>query len=102
MKTDNEELFSCVSLKKKNCLYLQGDEPAIRRNDQRLAALMELSKKVVPLKLRRLKITKPITAIALCDWNDENVREDKYDIHDIIEKKILESSSLVHHVLYLF
>lgn len=52
---------------------LQGDEPAIRRNDQRLASLKELSSNVVPLKLRRTHPTKQTTAVALCDWNDEEV-----------------------------
>ncbi|XP_053194815.1 envoplakin [Scomber japonicus] len=53
-------------------LDLEGDEPAIRRNDQRLAALRELSSKVVPLKLRRIKPTKPTTVVTLCDWDDED------------------------------
>ncbi|XP_028310611.1 envoplakin [Gouania willdenowi] len=52
-------------------LSLEGDEPALRRNDQRLADLKELSSRVVPLKLRRLPVSKPTTAMALCDWIDE-------------------------------
>ncbi|KAL6103378.1 evpl [Pungitius sinensis] len=52
-------------------MALEGDEPAIKRNEQRLAALRELSSNVVPLKLRRMKPTKTTTAVALCDWADE-------------------------------
>ncbi|XP_045899515.1 envoplakin isoform X2 [Micropterus dolomieu] len=52
-------------------LTLKGDEPAVMRNEQRLAALRELSSNVVPLKLRRIKPTKPTTAVSLCDWRDE-------------------------------
>ncbi|XP_070837780.1 envoplakin [Chaetodon trifascialis] len=49
-------------------LALEGEEPAVKRNEQRLAALKELSRNVVPLKLRRIQPTKPTTALALCDW----------------------------------
>ncbi|XP_022046354.2 envoplakin [Acanthochromis polyacanthus] len=52
-------------------LALEGDEPAVSRNEQRLAALRELSSKVVPLKLRRIQPTKPTTVVSLCDWADE-------------------------------
>ncbi|KAM8845109.1 envoplakin-like [Spinachia spinachia] len=52
-------------------MALEGDEPAVKRNEQRLAALAELSSSVVPLKLRRMKPTKTTTALALCDWADE-------------------------------
>lgn len=52
-------------------LTLEGDEPAVKRNELRLAALRELSGKVVPLKLRRIQPTKPTTAVSLCDWVDE-------------------------------
>ncbi|KAG7216188.1 hypothetical protein INR49_029037 [Caranx melampygus] len=52
-------------------LALEGDEPAMKRNDQRLASLKELSSSVVPLKLRRTHPTKHTTAVALCDWNDD-------------------------------
>uniref|UniRef100_A0A3Q3WJ91 Uncharacterized protein n=1 Tax=Mola mola TaxID=94237 RepID=A0A3Q3WJ91_MOLML len=48
-------------------------EPAIRRNEQRLAALRELSTNVMPLKLRRLQPTKLTTGVALCDWMDTEV-----------------------------
>ncbi|XP_034749774.1 envoplakin [Etheostoma cragini] len=51
-------------------MALEGDEPAIKRNEQRLAALRELSSKVVPLKLRRVPPTKPPSAVSLCDWAD--------------------------------
>lgn len=52
-------------------LALEGDEPAVKRNEQRLAALRELSDSVVPLKLRRMQLSKPTTVISLCDWIDE-------------------------------
>uniref|UniRef100_A0A8C9XNW0 Envoplakin b n=1 Tax=Sander lucioperca TaxID=283035 RepID=A0A8C9XNW0_SANLU len=47
------------------------NEPAIKRNEQRLAALREISRDVVPLKLRRVPPTKPTSAVSLCDWADE-------------------------------
>uniref|UniRef100_A0A3P8W3S7 Envoplakin b n=1 Tax=Cynoglossus semilaevis TaxID=244447 RepID=A0A3P8W3S7_CYNSE len=50
---------------------LEGDEPAVKRNEQRLAFLRENSNNIVPLKLRRLKPTKPITVVSLCDWVDD-------------------------------
>ncbi|XP_051905904.1 envoplakin [Hippocampus zosterae] len=53
-------------------LELQGDEPAIKRNEQRLAALRELSRNIAPLKLRRSNPAAPMKAVALCDWDDEN------------------------------
>ncbi|XP_029294129.1 LOW QUALITY PROTEIN: envoplakin-like [Cottoperca gobio] len=53
-------------------LELEGDEPAVKRNEQRLAALRELSSSIVPLKLRRTPLTKPTTAVSLCDWADED------------------------------
>ncbi|XP_078126602.1 envoplakin-like [Sander vitreus] len=52
-------------------MALEGDEPAIKRNEQRLAALREISRDVVPLKLRRVPPTKPTSAVSLCDWADE-------------------------------
>ncbi|XP_028267450.1 envoplakin-like [Parambassis ranga] len=52
-------------------LALEGDEPAVKRSEQKLAALRELSTNVVPLKLRRLPPTKPTTVVSLCDWVDE-------------------------------
>ncbi|XP_049924927.1 envoplakin-like [Epinephelus moara] len=53
-------------------LALEGDEPAVKRNEQRLAALKELSSSVVPLKLRRMRPSKPTTVVSLCDWADED------------------------------
>ncbi|XP_077412972.1 envoplakin-like [Vanacampus margaritifer] len=53
-------------------LELQGDEPAVKRNEQRLAALRELSRNIAPLKLRRSKPTKATKVVALCDWDNEN------------------------------
>uniref|UniRef100_A0A3Q3GHN5 Envoplakin-like n=1 Tax=Labrus bergylta TaxID=56723 RepID=A0A3Q3GHN5_9LABR len=53
---------------------LQGDEPAVRRNEERVAALQELSSTVAPLKSRRVQPTKPTTVVSLCDWEDEEVR----------------------------
>ncbi|XP_054464216.1 envoplakin [Anoplopoma fimbria] len=52
-------------------MALEGDEPAVKRNEQRLADLRELSSTIVPLKLRRMKPTKPTTAVSLCDWADK-------------------------------
>lgn len=46
----------------------------MKRNEQRLAALRELSDSVVPLKLRRMQLSKPTTVISLCDWIDEEVQ----------------------------
>uniref|UniRef100_A0A7N9ASW1 Envoplakin b n=1 Tax=Mastacembelus armatus TaxID=205130 RepID=A0A7N9ASW1_9TELE len=70
-----ERLSSTVdpkSLAKKSnsevLLAMEGDEPAVRRNEQRLAALRELSSSIVPLKLRRIQPTKPTTVVSLCDW----------------------------------
>uniref|UniRef100_A0A8D0CT75 Envoplakin b n=1 Tax=Sander lucioperca TaxID=283035 RepID=A0A8D0CT75_SANLU len=42
---------------------------ALERNEQRLAALREISRDVVPLKLRRVPPTKPTSAVSLCDWD---------------------------------
>ncbi|KAM4717678.1 envoplakin-like isoform 2-T2 [Anableps anableps] len=53
-------------------LALEGDEPSLKRNEQRLEALRELSGSVPPLKLRRTQPTKPTTVVSLCDWADEN------------------------------
>ncbi|KAK5856784.1 hypothetical protein PBY51_008354 [Eleginops maclovinus] len=53
-------------------MALEGDEPAVKRNEQRLSDLRELSNSVVPLKLRRTAPTKPTTVKALCDWADED------------------------------
>ncbi|XP_061567168.1 envoplakin-like [Cololabis saira] len=52
-------------------LAIEGDEPALRRNEQRLSALRESSGEVAPLKLRRTKPPPRTPAVALCDWADE-------------------------------
>ncbi|XP_035037145.1 envoplakin [Hippoglossus stenolepis] len=52
-------------------LALEGDEPALKRNEQRLASLRETSGKVWPLKLRRTTPAKPMAVVSLCDWADE-------------------------------
>ncbi|XP_041672847.1 envoplakin [Cheilinus undulatus] len=52
-------------------LVIEGDEPAVKRNEDRLADLKELSSTVAPLKLRRLQPSKPTTVVSLCDWEDE-------------------------------
>uniref|UniRef100_A0A3Q3GGX3 Envoplakin-like n=1 Tax=Labrus bergylta TaxID=56723 RepID=A0A3Q3GGX3_9LABR len=44
------------------------------RNEERVAALQELSSTVAPLKSRRVQPTKPTTVVSLCDWEDEEVR----------------------------
>ncbi|XP_030591338.1 envoplakin-like [Archocentrus centrarchus] len=68
-------------------LALEGDEPAVKRNEQRLAALRELSSSIMPLKLRRVQPSKPTTVVSLCDWIDEEgaVKRD--------EKLILKSNA---------
>ncbi|XP_056263419.1 envoplakin-like [Pseudoliparis swirei] len=72
-----ERLNSCMHPKalaeKSNTqvlLALEGDAPAVKRNDQRLASLRELSSIIVPLKLRRLKPASGTAAVSLCDWAD--------------------------------
>lgn len=53
--------------------YPQGDERAIERNEQRLVALREFSSTVAPLKLRRLRPTKPTPVVSLCEWTNGEV-----------------------------
>ncbi|XP_033982963.1 envoplakin-like [Trematomus bernacchii] len=53
-------------------MALEGDDPAVRRNDQRLSDLRELSSGIFPLKLRRTLPTKPTSVVALCDWADKD------------------------------
>ncbi|CAJ1075760.1 envoplakin [Xyrichtys novacula] len=52
-------------------LMIEGDEPAVKRNEERLAALKKLSSTVPPLKLRRVQPSKPTSVVSLCDWADE-------------------------------
>uniref|UniRef100_A0A8C7Z2S3 Envoplakin b n=1 Tax=Oryzias sinensis TaxID=183150 RepID=A0A8C7Z2S3_9TELE len=52
-------------------LALEGDEPSLRRNEQRLASLKERSSSIPPLKLRRVQPRKPTPVISLCDWTNE-------------------------------
>ncbi|XP_018554124.1 envoplakin [Lates calcarifer] len=68
-------------------LALEGDEPAVKRNEQRLADLRESSSNVTPLKLRRMQPTKPTMVVSLCDWADEE------DMVRRGEKLILKSNS---------
>ncbi|KAF7220666.1 envoplakin [Nothobranchius furzeri] len=49
---------------------LEADEPAVKRNEQRLEALRERSSSVLPLQLRRLQPTKPTAVVSLCDWEE--------------------------------
>ncbi|KAM7386381.1 hypothetical protein PAMA_009143 [Pampus argenteus] len=72
-------------------LALEGDEPAVKRNEQRLAALRELSSNVAPLKFRRIKLTKPTSVVSLCDWKNEN------DTVRRGEELILKSNSNYNH-----
>lgn len=51
-------------------LAIEGDEPAVKRNEQRLAALRDLSKSVVPLKLRRMSPSGRTSVTSLCDWTE--------------------------------
>ncbi|XP_077590836.1 envoplakin-like [Stigmatopora nigra] len=76
--------------KSEGLLELQGDEPAVKRNEQRLAALRELSRNVAPLKQRRSNPTKPTKVVALCDWDDENGavrRGDELTLKSIYDKE---------------
>ncbi|KAM4635679.1 envoplakin [Polymixia lowei] len=52
-------------------MALEGDEPAVERNQQRLAALKELSSSITPVNLRRTRPTKPTNVVSLCEWEDE-------------------------------
>ncbi|KAF6722971.1 Envoplakin [Oryzias melastigma] len=52
-------------------LALEGEEPSLRRNEQRLVSLKERSSSVPPLKLRRVQPRKPTPVFSLCDWTDE-------------------------------
>ncbi|XP_031726665.1 envoplakin-like [Anarrhichthys ocellatus] len=56
-------------------MALEGDEPAVKRNEQRLADLRQLSSRILPLKSRRMKPTKATTVVALCDWADSCSRD---------------------------
>lgn len=51
----------------------KGDEPAVKRNEQRMDALRQLSRNIAPLKLRRIQPTKPTKVVSLCDWVDGQV-----------------------------
>lgn len=55
------------------CCGWQGEEPAVQRNEQRLAALRKLGSSVVPLKQRRLPPGRATPALALCDWGEREV-----------------------------
>ncbi|TRY95699.1 hypothetical protein DNTS_022110 [Danionella cerebrum] len=52
-------------------LQLEGEERSMVRNEQRLADLKQLSSSIAPLHLRRNTMSKPISAVALCDWSTE-------------------------------
>lgn len=51
-------------------LAIEGDEPSVKRNEQRLAALSDLSSSVVPLKLRHTQPNRTTTIVSVCDWGD--------------------------------
>ncbi|KAJ8264115.1 hypothetical protein GJAV_G00145350 [Gymnothorax javanicus] len=50
-------------------LQLEGEERAMQRNEQLLADLRTRSTSIVPLKLRRTPVKKPINVESLCDWS---------------------------------
>uniref|UniRef100_A0A8C7G881 Envoplakin-like n=1 Tax=Oncorhynchus kisutch TaxID=8019 RepID=A0A8C7G881_ONCKI len=73
MKRLNSNLDPKSLNNKKNpeiLLQLEGDERAIERNEQRLVALREFSSTIAPLKLRRLRPTKPTPVVSLCEWTN--------------------------------
>ncbi|KAK7939050.1 hypothetical protein WMY93_002376 [Mugilogobius chulae] len=49
-------------------LAIEGDEPALQRNEQRLSALRDLSRAVVPLKQRRSSPSSITPVVSLCNW----------------------------------
>ncbi|CDQ70725.1 unnamed protein product [Oncorhynchus mykiss] len=73
MKRLNSNLDPKSLNNKKNpeiLLQLEGDERAIERNEQRLVALREFSSTIAPLKLRRIRPTKPTPVLSLCEWTN--------------------------------
>uniref|UniRef100_UPI0037E77371 envoplakin n=1 Tax=Semicossyphus pulcher TaxID=241346 RepID=UPI0037E77371 len=79
-------------------LVLEGDEPAVKRNEERLAALRELSGTVAPLRSRRVQPTKPTSVVSLCDWADDEDtvrRGEKLNLKSNADNKnwVLQSSS---------
>ncbi|KAM6967033.1 envoplakin [Tautogolabrus adspersus] len=63
---------------------IEGDEPAVKRNEERLVSLRELSSTVAPLKSRRVQLNKPTNVVSLCDWEDE---EDTVRRGDVLKLK---------------
>ncbi|KAJ0058417.1 hypothetical protein NL108_014138, partial [Boleophthalmus pectinirostris] len=49
-------------------LAIEGDEPALQRNEQRLSALRDLSRTVVPLKQRWNPPSSSTRVVSLCNW----------------------------------
>ncbi|XP_072298537.1 envoplakin-like [Eucyclogobius newberryi] len=49
-------------------LSIEGDDPALQRNEQRLSALRDLSRTVVPLKERRSTPSSTTPVVSLCNW----------------------------------
>ncbi|XP_017272078.1 envoplakin [Kryptolebias marmoratus] len=71
-------------------IALEGDEPAVKRNEQRLDALRELSSNVAPLKLRRTQPTKPTKVVSVCDWlegEDAVERDETLNLKSICDDK---------------
>uniref|UniRef100_A0A8C7G8Q2 Envoplakin-like n=1 Tax=Oncorhynchus kisutch TaxID=8019 RepID=A0A8C7G8Q2_ONCKI len=70
MKRLNSNLDPKSLNNKKNPEILLQLERAIERNEQRLVALREFSSTIAPLKLRRLRPTKPTPVVSLCEWTN--------------------------------
>ncbi|XP_033826632.1 envoplakin [Periophthalmus magnuspinnatus] len=49
-------------------LAIEGDDPALQRNEQRLSALRDLSRTVVPLKQRWSTPSSRTPVVSLCNW----------------------------------
>ncbi|KAJ8363564.1 hypothetical protein SKAU_G00123950 [Synaphobranchus kaupii] len=52
-------------------LQLEGEERGMQRNEQLLADLKKRSTSVLPLKLRRIQPSRPISVESLCDWSTD-------------------------------
>uniref|UniRef100_A0A8L0DQK7 Desmoplakin SH3 domain-containing protein n=1 Tax=Oncorhynchus mykiss TaxID=8022 RepID=A0A8L0DQK7_ONCMY len=70
MKRLNSNLDPKSLNNKNNPEILLQLERAIERNEQRLVALREFSSTIAPLKLRRLRPTKPTPVVSLCEWTN--------------------------------
>ncbi|XP_076121399.1 envoplakin [Alosa pseudoharengus] len=74
---DSKLLGNMSTLEKQ--MHVEGEERAVERNEQRLADLKELSTTIAPLHLRRLRPTKPVNVVALCDWTTDKTSMQRGD-----------------------